>query len=70
MASQRRIASVMAVSQGPAVSGRRLLQVSEPTIRTHLQRIFSKTGTSKQADLLRLLHNSTPPTRGAQTPVY
>ncbi len=61
---------LLAVSQGlGGIEAADMLQVSEPTIRTHLQRIFSKTGTSKQADLLRLLHNSTPPTRGAQAPV-
>jgi hypothetical protein len=32
-------------------------------VRTHLQRIFSKTGTARQADLLRLLQNSTPAIR-------
>ena len=40
-----------------------MLGVSEPTVRTHLQHIFAKTGTSKQAQLLHLLHNSTPPIR-------
>jgi DNA-binding CsgD family transcriptional regulator len=38
-----------------------MLGVSEPTVRTHLQNIFSKTGTSRQADVLRLLHSATPP---------
>jgi DNA-binding CsgD family transcriptional regulator/PAS domain-containing protein len=38
-----------------------MLGISEPTVRTHLQHIFSKTDTARQADLLRLLHNSTPP---------
>jgi DNA-binding CsgD family transcriptional regulator len=55
---------VMALSQGlGGMESAQALGVSEPTIRTHLQRIFSKTGTSKQADLLRLMHQSTPPTR-------
>jgi DNA-binding CsgD family transcriptional regulator len=40
-----------------------LLGVSEPTVRTHLQHIFSKTGTSGQTDLLRLVRNSTPAIR-------
>ena len=40
-----------------------MLGVSEPTVRTHLQRIFSKTHTSKQADLLGLPHRSIPPVR-------
>jgi DNA-binding CsgD family transcriptional regulator/PAS domain-containing protein len=41
-----------------------MLGISEPTVRTHLQRIFSKTDTTRQADLVRLLQNSTPPIRG------
>jgi DNA-binding CsgD family transcriptional regulator/PAS domain-containing protein len=40
-----------------------MLGISEPTVRTHLQQMFSKTGTSRQADLLRLLQSSAPPTR-------
>jgi DNA-binding CsgD family transcriptional regulator/PAS domain-containing protein len=38
-----------------------MLGISEPTMRTHLQRIFAKTDTARQADLLRLLQNATPP---------
>jgi DNA-binding CsgD family transcriptional regulator len=40
-----------------------MLGVSEPTVRTHLQHIFAKTGTSRQTELLRLLQNATPPIR-------
>jgi len=40
-----------------------MLGISEPTVRTHLQHIFSKTNTLRQADLLRLLQNSTPAIR-------
>ncbi len=43
-----------------------MLGISEPTVRTHLQRIFSKTDTTRQADLLRLLQNSAPPIRDPQ----
>jgi DNA-binding CsgD family transcriptional regulator len=46
-----------------------LLSISEPTIRTHLQRIYSKTNTAKQSDLLRLFQNATPPIRQSQQPV-
>lgn len=46
-----------------------MLGISEPTVRTHLQHIFSKTGTSRQANLLQLLHNSTPPIRAPQRAV-
>lgn len=42
-----------------------MLGIGEPTVRTHLQRMFSKTGTSRQAELLQLLHDSTPPTTAA-----
>jgi len=40
-----------------------MLGIGEPTVRTHLQRIFSKTGTSRQAEVLQLLHSATPPAR-------
>lgn len=40
-----------------------MLSISEPTIRTHLQHIYSKTNTVRQSDLLRLLQNATPPIR-------
>jgi DNA-binding CsgD family transcriptional regulator len=32
-----------------------MLGIGEPTVRTHLQGIFSKTGTSRQTELLQLL---------------
>jgi len=38
-----------------------MLGIGESTARTHLQRIFAKTGTSKQVELTRLLMSSTPP---------
>ena len=38
-----------------------MLGISEPTVRTHLQNIFSKTSTSRQTDVLRLLQSATPP---------
>ncbi|WP_043239961.1 helix-turn-helix transcriptional regulator [Bosea sp. LC85] len=43
-----------------------MLGISEPTVRTQLQEIFAKTGTSRQAKLLLLLRNSTPPIRAPQ----
>ena len=39
-----------------------VLGIGEATVRTHLQRLFSKTGTSRQAELLQRLHDSRPPT--------
>jgi DNA-binding CsgD family transcriptional regulator len=38
-----------------------MLGIGEPTVRTHLQRMFSKTSTSRQVELLQLLQTSTPP---------
>jgi hypothetical protein len=37
-------------------------------MRTHLQRIFSKTDTVRQSDLLRLFQNAMPPIRAPQRP--
>jgi DNA-binding CsgD family transcriptional regulator/PAS domain-containing protein len=42
-----------------------ILGIGETTAKTHLQRIFSKTGTSKQAELMILLRNSVPPVSAA-----
>jgi len=47
-----------------------MLGISEPTIRTHLQRMFAKTGTSRQTKLLQLLHNSTPPIQPRHVPTH
>jgi DNA-binding CsgD family transcriptional regulator len=30
-------------------------------VRTHLQKVFSKTGVTRQTELLKLLHALTPP---------
>lgn len=40
------------------------LGISEPTVKTHLQRLFEKTGTSRQADLVRLLAAHISPLSG------
>lgn len=62
---------LLALSQGlGGMDAANMLGISEPTMRTHLQHIFSKTETSKQADLLRLLHNSTPPIHTLQTTAH
>ena len=45
-----------------------MLGISEATVRTHVQQMFAKTGTSRQADLLRLLQSSAPPTRQTSWP--
>lgn len=59
---------LLALSQGlGGMEAADMLGISEPTVRTHLQHMYSKTGTSKQAKLLHLLHNSTPPIHAQQT---
>jgi DNA-binding CsgD family transcriptional regulator/PAS domain-containing protein len=58
---------LLALSQGlGAKEAADMLGISEPTVRTHLQHVFSKTDTPRQADLLRLLQNSTPQVRAPQ----
>jgi DNA-binding CsgD family transcriptional regulator len=37
------------------------LGICENTAKTHLQHIYSKTGTSKQTELMRLFMSATPP---------
>lgn len=37
------------------------LGISEATLRSHLQRIFAKTGATRQAELLQLFRNAAPP---------
>ena len=39
------------------------LCVSRNTARTHLQRLFAKTGTARQADLIRILLGAHAPLR-------
>ena len=53
---------LLALAQGlGGIEAADMLGIGEPTVRTHLQHLYSKTNTSGQAELLRLLHNSTPP---------
>lgn len=57
---------LMTLAQGlGAKEAADMLGIGEPTVRTHLQRIFAKTNTLRQADLLRLLQTSTPAVRAS-----
>jgi DNA-binding NarL/FixJ family response regulator len=38
-----------------------VLGIAETTAKTHLQRIYGKTGTSKQTELMQLFMSSAPP---------
>jgi DNA-binding CsgD family transcriptional regulator/PAS domain-containing protein len=53
---------LLALAQGQDPSGAaEMLGIGESTVRTHLLRIFAKTGTHRQAELVALLMASTPP---------
>jgi DNA-binding CsgD family transcriptional regulator len=52
-AEMRVLMAIIEVGGVPEVSP--ILGISEPTVRTHLQRIFEKTGTNRQADLVKLV---------------
>jgi DNA-binding CsgD family transcriptional regulator len=58
---------VLALVQGlGAKEAADMLGISESTVRTHLKHIFSKTDTARQADVVRLLQNATPPIRAPE----
>jgi DNA-binding CsgD family transcriptional regulator/PAS domain-containing protein len=42
-----------------------MLGITVPTVRTHLQRIYAKTSTNRQIDLVRLMMSTMPPMTGA-----
>jgi len=62
-AGELRVLLAMAPGLGPNEAAD-ILGIAESTARTHLQRIFAKTGTNRQAELIRLLMASAPPTGG------
>jgi DNA-binding CsgD family transcriptional regulator/PAS domain-containing protein len=54
------------ITLAPGVTAKeaaKALGVREPTIKTHLQRIYEKTGMSRQSELVRLLLSHAPPLR-------
>ena len=46
---------IAALEVGPPAEVAAVLGLSEATVRTHLRRLFAKTGTSRQADLIKLV---------------
>lgn len=52
--AELRVAEVLVDGHSPAIVAQ-LLSLSEGTVRTHLRAIFKKTGTHRQAELVRLL---------------
>jgi DNA-binding CsgD family transcriptional regulator len=54
---------MMLLVQGMTISeAAEALGISPPTTKTHLARLFDKTGTSRQADLVRLAMSALAPT--------
>jgi DNA-binding CsgD family transcriptional regulator/PAS domain-containing protein len=60
-AEQRVLAHI--VEAGSVAEAAERLRVSETTVKTHLHRVFSKTGTARQADLVKLLTGFAGPLR-------
>ena len=57
---------LLAIAPGVGVSEvATTLGIGEVTARTHLQHIYSKTGTSKVTELINLFRNTTPPVRAS-----
>lgn len=62
--SPREVSVVVPLLQGRSPADiAALLGISMPTARTHLQRLFKKTGTQSQTDLVRVILQSMPPVR-------
>ncbi len=58
--AERQVLERLAAGDSPAGISR-ALDIGMPTVRTHLHRIFDKTGTRRQSELLMLLVGFTPP---------
>jgi DNA-binding CsgD family transcriptional regulator len=57
---------LLALAPGLAVKeAAEVIGIGEATARTHLQRIYNKTGTSKQTELMQLFMGSAPPVQPA-----
>ena len=60
--------TVLAIAPGLGVSeAADLLGLSEGTVRTHLHRVFEKTGTTRQAELIKLLVSAGAPVAPGST---
>jgi DNA-binding CsgD family transcriptional regulator len=60
--TEARVARLVATGQGLDAAAHEL-GVSRNTVRTHLARVFGKTGTKRQAELTSILHSAFPPVR-------
>ncbi len=59
--AEGRVLSAMICNDGPARSIPEKLRITEMTARTHLKHILAKTGTHRQAELVRLFFETTIP---------
>lgn len=57
---------VAIVEAGGVAETARQLGIAETTVKTHLHRVFAKTGTSRQAELVKLLAGFASPLRGRE----
>jgi DNA-binding CsgD family transcriptional regulator len=61
-AEMRVLMAIVEVGGVPEVAP--VLGISETTVKTHLQRVFDKTGTNRQADLVKLVAGFMTPLGG------
>jgi DNA-binding CsgD family transcriptional regulator len=62
--AELRVLAVVIEIGGSVTEVAGVLGLSEPTVKTHLRRLFDKTGTKRQADLVRLAAGYTSPLVG------
>jgi DNA-binding CsgD family transcriptional regulator len=63
-AAELRVLAVVIEVGGSVPEIAEALGVSEPTVKSHLRRLFDKTGTRRQADLVRLVAGYSNPLIG------
>ena len=64
--AELRVAMALAPGLSPEEAAA-MLGLRLPTVRTHLQRIYAKTDTNRQIDLVRLMLSTMPPVGGGGT---
>ena len=65
-AEMRVLFAIVGIGGVPEVA--RMLGISEATVKTHLQRVFDKTGAARQADLVKLIAGFAGPFGGRRCP--